>query len=65
MTVRPRDVLDFWFAAGPEKWFAKNDAFDAEIKRRFAETYRMASEGKLDSWANEAQGALALILMLD
>jgi uncharacterized protein (DUF924 family) len=65
MTVRPRDVLDFWFAAGPEKWFAKNDAFDAEIKRLFAETYRMASEGKLDSWANEAQGALALILMLD
>ena len=65
MTVRPRDVLDFWFAAGPEKWFAKSDDFDAEVKRRFDETHRAGSEGKLDSWANEAQGALALILVLD
>ena len=63
--IRPRDVLDFWFAAGPEKWFAKSDAFDAEIKRRFGEAHRDASEGRLDAWANEAQGSLALILVLD
>ena len=29
--VTPRDVLDFWFGAGKEKWFAKSDEFDAEI----------------------------------
>ncbi|MBX3504080.1 MAG: DUF924 domain-containing protein [Parvibaculum sp.] len=63
--IRPRDVLDFWFAAGPEKWFAKSDDFDAEIKRRFAETHRTASEGRLDGWADNAQGSLALILVLD
>lgn len=65
MTSRPRDVLDFWFAAGPEKWFAKSDAFDADIRRRFAETHAQAASGRLDAWAGDAQGMLALILVLD
>ena len=33
-TLEPREVLDFWFAAGKEKWFAKDDGFDAEIAKR-------------------------------
>ncbi|MBO6635692.1 DUF924 family protein [Parvibaculum sp.] len=65
MTIRPRDILDFWFAAGPEKWFKKSDTFDAEISRRFGETHVGAAAGKLDEWASDAQGALALILVLD
>ena len=65
MIIRPRDVLDFWFAAGPEKWFAKSDAFDVDIRRRFAETHAQAASGKLDAWAGDAQGMLALILVLD
>jgi uncharacterized protein (DUF924 family) len=32
-------VLSFWRAAGAEKWFAKNDAFDAEIRAKFLATY--------------------------
>ena len=28
----PADVLAFWRDAGPEKWFTKDDAFDAEIR---------------------------------
>lgn len=63
--IRPRDVLDFWFAAGPEKWFKKSDAFDVEIRRRFAETHAQAASGKLDEWGADAQGSLALILVLD
>ena len=63
--IRPRDVLDFWFGAGPEKWFTKSDAFDADICRRFGETHRDAAAGKLDGWADDAQGMLALILVLD
>jgi len=63
--IRPRDVLDFWFAAGPEKWFKKSDDFDAEIRRRFGETHAQAAAGKLDGWAADAQGSLALILVLD
>lgn len=63
--IRPRDILDFWFAAGPEKWFKKSDTFDAEIRRRFGETHAQAAAGKLDGWAADAQGMLALILVLD
>lgn len=63
--ARPRDILDFWFAAGHAKWFAKDDAFDAEIRRRFGETQVAAGEGKLDDWMKDAQGALALLIVLD
>ena len=41
------DVLAFWRAAGPNKWFTKDDAFDAEIRARFLPTYEAAAAGKL------------------
>ncbi len=65
MTMRPRDILDFWFAAGPDKWWARNDAFDAEIRRRFGETHRLAADDRLGAWADEPNGALALVVVLD
>ena len=63
--ISARDVLDFWFAAGKEKWFAKDDAFDADITARFKEAYLAAREGGYDDWAETAEGALALIILLD
>ena len=62
---QPRGVLDFWFAAGWEKWWKKSDAFDEEIRRRFGRTYSEAIAGKLDEWIGEPEGALALIIVLD
>lgn len=59
------DVLAFWRAAGEKKWFAKNDAFDAEIKSRFPDTYEAAAAGKLSDWEATPEGALALIIVLD
>ncbi len=59
------DVLAFWRAAGEKKWFAKNDAFDAEIKSRFLPTYEAAAKGALSDWEATADGALALIIVLD
>lgn len=64
-SISPRDVLDFWFAAGKEKWFAKDDAFDAEITARFREAHRSARDGGHDDWAETAEGALALLILLD
>ena len=29
------DVIAFWREAGADKWFARDDAFDASIKERF------------------------------
>ena len=63
--VTPETVLAFWRAAGPDKWFSKNDAFDAEIRSHFLPTYEAAAAGKLASWENKAESALALLIALD
>jgi len=63
--TRPSDVLAFWRAAGPEKWFKKDAAFDAEITRRFLATYEAAADGRLSAWEATPGGALALLLVLD
>lgn len=65
MSLRPRDVLDFWFAAGPEKWFAKDAVFDADVAKKFSVPYAQAASGALNEWAKEGQGALALVILLD
>jgi len=64
-----REVLDFWFSDGPDAfrkaWFVRDDGFDAEIRRRFGALLEPAREGALDDWALMAEGALALLLVLD
>lgn len=66
MTVAaPTDVLAFWRAAGPKKWFAKDDSFDAEIGSRFFATYEAAARGQLADWEATPDGALALVIVLD
>lgn len=59
------EILEFWTAAGPAKWYAKDDAFDAAIKARFEATYGAAAGGAHDDWAATPEGALALIIVLD
>jgi uncharacterized protein (DUF924 family) len=62
--VTPHDVLAFWRAAGPDKWFTKDTAFDDEIRRRFLATYEAAAARRL-AWDDTAEGALALLIVLD
>src|SRR5947207_5870342 len=61
----PPDVLAFWRAAGPEKWFEPDDAFDAEIREKFLATYEAAAQGRLDDWQETPDGTLALLILLD
>jgi len=63
--VGPRDVLAFWQAAGPEKWFKKDPAFDAEIAARFSAVWQAAADGELPQWEATPEGALALVIVLD
>ena len=63
-SVGPDTVLAFWRAAGPDKWYEKNDAFDAEIRARFLATYEAAADGRL-TWDETPDGALALLIVLD
>ena len=65
MIASPASVLAFWRAAGPEKWFKKDTAFDEAIRARFLETYDAAAAGKLSGWEQTAEGALALTIVLD
>ena len=61
----PGTVLEFWRAAGPDKWFARDEAFDAEIHARFLPTYEAAAAGELARWSATAEGTLALLVVLD
>jgi uncharacterized protein (DUF924 family) len=59
------DVVAFWREAGPDKWFEKDESFDAEIRRCFLTTHEAAAAGQLASWEETADGALALLILLD
>lgn len=66
MAITPDDVLDFWFVEnGRDQWFGKEEAFDEEISRRFAEVAHRARDGKLERWVEAPRSCLALILMID
>jgi uncharacterized protein (DUF924 family) len=65
MPIEPVEVLAFWRAAGPDKWFEKDDAFDAAIRARFGDTYAIAADDGLSAWERDAESALALVIVLD
>jgi uncharacterized protein (DUF924 family) len=60
-----QDILDFWTAAGPQKWFVKDDAFDQSIRDSFAAAHRAAARGEYAGWENSPHSALALLLLTD
>ena len=69
----PGEILDFWFGdrTQPQReayrdiWFDEDPAFDAEISSRFGADVQAANAGGLREWEETAEGALALILLLD
>ena len=58
-------IVGFWRDAGPAKWFAKDDAFDAELRARFLDEHFAAARREREALLDDADGALALILLLD
>ena len=58
------EIVRFWRDAGPKAWFAKNETFDGRC-RGFADDHHAAARRELGHWENEAEGALALVLLLD
>ena len=67
------EVLAFWFGdPGDEDfnefrdaWFGKDEAFDSEVRSRFAGVVAKASAGDCDAWQETPDGALALTIVLD
>ena len=65
MAATADEIVSFWRAAGPDRWFNKDETFDDEIRRRFLESHEAAAAGKSTDWEQSAQGALALLILLD
>lgn len=63
--ISPGTIVDFWRKAGPEKWFAKDPAFDETIRDLFLPAYEAAARGERGDWELIPDGALALLLLLD
>lgn len=59
------NVLAFWLEAGPAKWFARDEAFDAEFRDRFYDAHFAAARGEYVHWLEDRDSALSLILLLD
>jgi uncharacterized protein (DUF924 family) len=64
-SVTPDAILAFWRDAGPKRWYTPDDAFDAEVRRRFFGLWQRAAAGELSSWETNDDGALALVIVLD
>ncbi len=63
--VDARAVVDFWRAAGPGLWFAKDTEFDRRFRERFLWLYLAATRGELADWSKTPEGAMALVILLD
>jgi uncharacterized protein (DUF924 family) len=63
--IAPADVIAFWREAGPDRWYERNQAFDAEVRRRYLALWRNAAAGELAAWEQSDDGALALVIVLD
>jgi len=73
LSPRATALLDFWFGPIGDAdrechraiWFKSTDQFDAALRREFLSDYEAAAAGALLSWEASAEGALALVLLLD
>jgi len=73
LSPRATALLDFWFGPIGDAdrechraiWFKSTDQFDAALRREFPADYEAAAAGALLSWEASAEGALALVLLLD
>lgn len=61
----PAAVLAWWRAAGRARWFGGDPAFDAAVRAALLPAYEDAAAGRLDHWAGTAEGAAALLILLD
>ena len=62
----PEEILKFWLDdVGEKGWYVSEEALDQEIRDRFQETWKGASEGKFSMWLTYPTGTLAYIILTD
>jgi uncharacterized protein (DUF924 family) len=65
LAATPADVIGFWSAAGPSKWFVSSRAFDDAVRLKFEPVHHAAARGEYAGWSESAEGCLALVILLD
>lgn len=58
-------LVRYWKDGGRQLWFGKDLELDRRLRERFLPLHQAAARGELDDWRNSAEGALALVLLLD
>lgn len=58
------EIVRFWRDAGPKAWFVKDETFDGRC-RGFEAEHHAAARRELSNWELNAEGALALLILLD
>jgi uncharacterized protein (DUF924 family) len=64
-THSPAEIVDFWRAAGPQKWFVRDDALDRSVRERFLALHEAAARVEFASWEQACIPSLALVILLD
>ncbi|MCK5649648.1 MAG: DUF924 domain-containing protein [Gammaproteobacteria bacterium] len=66
MAITPAVILDYWYSERIKKhWFRSTPELDTEIRDKFESLWESAASGALNHWAETADGALALVIILD
>lgn len=64
--MKPDDITNYWYSERLKKhWFSSTPDLDNEILEKYEAIWEQALSGKLDDWSNDAQGCLALVIVLD
>lgn len=63
---RAKAILEFCFIKTQlEQWFQKSEKFDKILKNNFMTDYMKAINNEYDSWSNNPEECVALIMLLD
>ena len=65
MTTTAAEVVRFWRLAGMRAWFNGGEAFDRQCEALFLAAHLAAARREHEDWLDSAEGALALLLLLD
>lgn len=75
VSATPAIINAFWLGPSPtdldaakmasRRWYAADDRLDAEIRGEFSPAMAQARTGALSGWRETADGALALVILLD
>ena len=65
LTTTAAEVVRFWRLAGMRAWFNGGEAFDRQCEALFLAAHLAAARREHEDWLDSAEGALALLLLLD